>query len=80
MSITRSRCAHTFILAGSMVLTVVVGCSGNPNEDEFRKSAPPGVPSEFPNESVALRKSRTLGPTKAVKGDGAKKSSGAKTP
>ena len=46
----------------------------NPNEDEFLKSAPPGQPSEFPNETVAQRKARTLGPTKPVKGGGAQTS------
>jgi hypothetical protein len=80
MSIKRSHCAKTLVLAGGMMLTLVVGCSTNPNEDEFLKSAPPGAPSEFPNESVAQRKARTLGPSKPVKGGGAKKSTGAKTP
>ena len=60
MSRTRSRRTHVFLLSGSMVLTLCLGCSGNQNEDEFLRSAPPGKPSEFPNESFAQRKQRTL--------------------
>jgi len=80
MLIMRSHYVKTFLLGASMMLTLVVGCSGNPNEDEFLKSAPPGAPSEFPNETVAQRKARTLGPSKVVKGAAAKKPTGAKTP
>jgi hypothetical protein len=80
MSITRSHSTKSFILAGSMMLTLVVGCSGNPNEDEFLRTAPKGVPSEFPNESVAQRKARTLGPSKIEKGAATKKPTSAKTP
>jgi hypothetical protein len=76
----RSHCVKSCILAGSTMLTLVVGCSSNPNEVEFAKSAPPGVPSEFPNESVAQRKSRTLGPSKVVKEGGATKPTNTKTP
>jgi hypothetical protein len=43
----------------------LAGCGGsNPNEREFLQNAPPGKPSEFPNESVAERKARTRGETK----------------
>jgi hypothetical protein len=57
---------------GVMVLAInltfsLSGCGGNPNEAEFFKSAPPGVPSEFPNESVAQRKERTRAVPKQVK-------------
>jgi hypothetical protein len=78
---TSSRCAKAFLLAGSMVLTLFLGCSpGNQNEAEFLKSAPPGKPLEFPNESFAQRKARTLGPTPGSKGAAVKKTTAEKTP
>jgi hypothetical protein len=51
----------------------VSGCGGsNPNEREFLQTAPPGKPSEIPNESVADRKARTKGEShKVQKGRGA---------
>jgi hypothetical protein len=50
------------LMALSCGLTLsVAGCgSSNPNETEFLNSAPPGKPSEFPNETFAQRKERTL--------------------
>jgi hypothetical protein len=80
MLVTRSRRAGACLIAGSIVLTLVVGCSGNQNEAEFLKSAPPGTPSEFPNESFGERRARTLGPSHPVKGVGAKKSTGGTAP
>jgi hypothetical protein len=41
------------------------GCGGNSNEAEFARTAPPGVMSENPNESVAERRSRTRIVTKS---------------
>jgi hypothetical protein len=54
------------LMALSCGLTLsVAGCgSGNPNEKEFLDSAPPGKPSEFPDETVAQRKERTRSKTK----------------
>jgi hypothetical protein len=67
MSITSSWRAKAFVLGGIMALTLAVGCSGNQNEDEFLRSAPPGKPSEFPNETVSQRRERTRSKTKAEK-------------
>lgn len=51
---------------GVFVLCVMpgLGCGGNSNEAEFARTAPPGIPSENPNESVAERRSRTRRVTK----------------
>jgi hypothetical protein len=69
MFTTRSHFTKSFLLAGGMGLALLSGCSGNVNEDEFLKSAPPGKPSEFPDESISQRRARTLGPSgKTAKG------------
>jgi hypothetical protein len=49
------------VLTALMLCMVVAsfGCSGNSNEAEFGRTAPPGIPSEHPNESVADRRART---------------------
>jgi hypothetical protein len=77
MSIITARGGKAFVLVGSMILTLFVGCSGNQNEDEFLRSAPPGKPSEFPNESVSQRKERTRSKTKAEHAADAKNKGGA---
>ena len=51
-----TRSSRTIICA---IAPIVAGCSGNPNEDEFLKTAPPGLKSPFPNESYAERRERT---------------------
>jgi hypothetical protein len=45
----------------SLLLCVApgLGCGGNSNEAEFARTAPPGIPSENPNETVAERRART---------------------
>ncbi len=56
-----SRLAIFFLLiCGAGLMPGLSGCgSGNPNEREYSEHAPPGLPSENPNESVAQRKART---------------------
>jgi hypothetical protein len=76
---TRSRRAKVFLLSGGMVLTLIVGCSGNQNEDEFLRTAPPGTPSEFPNESFGDRRARTLRTKDVGQKEAATKSAGAKS-
>jgi hypothetical protein len=76
---TRSRCAKAFLLSGGMALTLIVGCSSNQNEDEFLKTAPPGTPSEFPNESFGERRARTLRTKDVGKKEAVTKSAGAKS-
>jgi hypothetical protein len=57
-------CACLMTLSCGVTL-LVAGCgSGNQNEAEFLSSAPPGKPSEFPNETVAQRKERTRSKSK----------------
>jgi hypothetical protein len=51
--------AKALLCMATLGLPLVAGCSGNPNEDEFLKTAPPGLKSEFPNESYAERRERT---------------------
>jgi hypothetical protein len=80
MPITNSRAAKVVVLAGSMTLTLFVGCSGNQNEQEFLNSAPPGKASEFPDEGIAQRKARTLRPSKAEKEPTSKTPPAAKSP
>ncbi len=68
-------------MSASMMLTMLIGCSGNQNEQEFLRTAPPGKPSEFPNESVAQRKDRTRAHSTGVaKGTATKSSTGQKNP
>jgi len=69
MSTTKSGLLGIYLLTLSLGLTLCVpGCgSGNPNEREFLNNAPPGTPSEFPNESVAQRKARTRSLSKPEK-------------
>lgn len=61
MSISRSSRAKTLVVLGSLILAGnVAGCnSSNPNEQEFLRSAPPGKPTENPDESYSQRRSRT---------------------
>ena len=62
----RSYSSRRPLLVGSLgLMWALAGCgSGNPNEREFFQHAPPGVPAENPNESVAQRKARMRSPTK----------------
>jgi hypothetical protein len=73
------------VLAGLLLAAGGLGLAGcgnsNPNEREFLQNAPPGKPSEFPNESVAQRKARTKGETKpAQKGAAKSQAPGAPSP
>jgi hypothetical protein len=85
MSTPKSRLSAGLPLIWGLGLAFALsGCgSGNPNEREYSEHAPPGVPSEFPNESVAQRKARTRTESKqekAAEARAAKKAGGAKTP
>jgi hypothetical protein len=69
--------AGLLLAAGGLGLA---GCgNSNPNEREFLQNAPPGKPSEFPNESVAERKARTRGETKPASKDARAKAPAAPT-
>lgn len=46
------------VLSGVVLSTVVPGCFQEDNDREFRRTTKPGIPSEFPDESVAQRKER----------------------
>ena len=50
------------IFASLMSLALVgAGCGVDSNEKEFLQSAPPGTPSEFPDEKVSERRQRLIG-------------------
>ena len=66
MSRPRStRAGFLRLIAGMTLATNLVGCgSGNPNEREFFEHAPPGLPTDHPNETYAERRERTRTRTK----------------
>lgn len=68
MSISRSPRARALLLVTGLILPWgAEGCnSGNPNEQEFLRSAPPGKPPENPDESYAERRSRTRNVSKQL--------------
>lgn len=60
------------VLAGLLGLAMIgVGCGADDNEREFLQSAPPGKPSEFPDEKVSQRRERLKG-VEVVKKKGGK--------
>jgi len=61
MSVLKSRWLGGYLIFLSCALPMAAGGCGssNPNEKEFLESAPPGKPSEFPNESFSERRQRT---------------------
>ena len=68
MTILRSPRARVLLLVVGLILPWGLGgCgSGNPNEQEFQRSAPPGKPLENPNESYAERRERTRNVSKQL--------------
>ena len=68
MSSLRSTRARALLLVGGLILPWGgSGCGfGNPNEREFLQSAPPGQPSENPNESYSDRRARTRNVSKQL--------------
>ncbi len=64
MRVMRSGLAGLLLVAGVLGLT---GCGGNPNEREFLDKAPPGKPSDDPEDkNVAHRRGRTRNVSKQV--------------
>ena len=50
------------VFAGLLGLALIgMGCGADSNEKEFLESAPPGKPSEFPDEKVSERRQRLKG-------------------
>jgi hypothetical protein len=70
MSASRLRLAFSvcFVALSCGMTLPLAGCgSGNPNENEF--PAPPGRPSEFPDETVSQRRARTLRSPEKIKAE-----------
>jgi hypothetical protein len=60
MRIPKTRDGRSLATALMIALAAVLpGCFPEDNNAEFLKSAPPGNPSPFPNESFAERRART---------------------